>query len=578
MTLKKHGSLKFTDQVLVDSVTLTSEVSGVLPVANGGTGTGTFTNGQLLIGNTTGNTLAKATLTGTANQVVVTNGTGTITLSTPQDIGTGSSPSFTGLTVTTTLSLPNGSVILGWLANVGSGTVFYRKTAGGGTPEVQTLATLKTDLGLTGTNSGDQTTTLTGDVTGSGVSNVTTTVKAISGFTGADPAFADLALGYDASATANRQFQVDRLLGLLRIAPGGRLTLTSGTAVTTSDVTGATTIYYTPYLHDVIELWDGTRWVANTFAETSLAIGTVVNGQAYDVFGYLSSGALALEQLEWQSATVTVTIAAPGVVTWTAHGLNTGNTIIFTTSGALPTGLTANTVYYVTRIDANTFKLSLSIQNVAAAIFITTTGTQSGTHTGHTPNARQTAISYQDGRLCKTGDKTRLYLGTYLASSTTTTELSDANLYVQNFYNRVRRPVRKYESTDTWAYNTAAYRAMNGSATEANRINVVNGYPGATLDIKFTALATNSLVGFPGISIGEDSSNTPDSNTQHTLMGVQAAGGYVNGLATLVKFPAVGYHYYSALEWGAGTGVTTWSGDGGAPTQIKCGLAGTWDC
>lgn len=43
------------------------------------------------------------------------------------------------------------------MADVATGTLFYRKTAGTGDPEVQTLATLKTDLGLIGTNSGDQT-------------------------------------------------------------------------------------------------------------------------------------------------------------------------------------------------------------------------------------------------------------------------------------------------------------------------------------------------------------------------------------------------------------------------------------
>jgi len=63
-------------------------------VTRGGTGQSSYTNGQLLIGNTTGNTLAKATLTGTANQVVVTNSTGSITLSTPQDIGTSSAVVF----------------------------------------------------------------------------------------------------------------------------------------------------------------------------------------------------------------------------------------------------------------------------------------------------------------------------------------------------------------------------------------------------------------------------------------------------------------------------------------------------
>lgn len=55
-----------------------------------------------------------------------------------------------------TLALEDGSVTLAKMAPVNSGTVFYRKTAGAGPPEVQTLATLKTDLGLDGLNTGDQ--------------------------------------------------------------------------------------------------------------------------------------------------------------------------------------------------------------------------------------------------------------------------------------------------------------------------------------------------------------------------------------------------------------------------------------
>ena len=62
------------------TVNLATDVTGTLPVANGGTGQTSYTNGQLLIGNTTGNTLTKATLTGTANRLTVTNGTGSITL------------------------------------------------------------------------------------------------------------------------------------------------------------------------------------------------------------------------------------------------------------------------------------------------------------------------------------------------------------------------------------------------------------------------------------------------------------------------------------------------------------------
>lgn len=61
-------------------INLATQVTGTLPVANGGTGQTSYTNGQLLIGNTTGNTLTKATLTGTANRLTVTDGAGSITL------------------------------------------------------------------------------------------------------------------------------------------------------------------------------------------------------------------------------------------------------------------------------------------------------------------------------------------------------------------------------------------------------------------------------------------------------------------------------------------------------------------
>lgn len=55
-----------------------------------------------------------------------------------------------------TFVLADKSVTLQKMADVASSTVFYRKTAGTGSPEVQTLAQLKSDLGLSGINSGDQ--------------------------------------------------------------------------------------------------------------------------------------------------------------------------------------------------------------------------------------------------------------------------------------------------------------------------------------------------------------------------------------------------------------------------------------
>lgn len=78
-------------------VGLTTHVSGVLDEANGGNGAdaSAASNGTLFIG--TGSGLTLTTLTGTADQVVVTNGSGSITLSTPQSINTTSTPRFARL-------------------------------------------------------------------------------------------------------------------------------------------------------------------------------------------------------------------------------------------------------------------------------------------------------------------------------------------------------------------------------------------------------------------------------------------------------------------------------------------------
>ncbi len=96
-------------------------LAGTLNVANGGTGQTTYTDGQLLIGNTTGNTLAKATLTAGTN-VSITNGAGAITINaTDQFVGTVTSVSGTGTvngitltgTVTSTGDLTLGGTLSG---------------------------------------------------------------------------------------------------------------------------------------------------------------------------------------------------------------------------------------------------------------------------------------------------------------------------------------------------------------------------------------------------------------------------------------------------------------------------------
>ena len=116
-----------TDEINVADVgngTITIGIVDPLIVGKGGTGAATLadhgillgsgtgavtplgvaTNGQLPIGST-GADPVLAGLTGTANQITVTNGVGSITLSTPQDIHTGASPTFADLTLTAPVNI-----------------------------------------------------------------------------------------------------------------------------------------------------------------------------------------------------------------------------------------------------------------------------------------------------------------------------------------------------------------------------------------------------------------------------------------------------------------------------------------
>ena len=73
--------------------------------------------------------------------------------------------------------------------------------------------------------------------------------------------------------------------------------------------------------------------------------------------------------------TATITIASPAVVTSTVL-YTEGAAINFSTTGALPTGITAGTTYYVFNSDGLTFQLL-----DAAGAIVNTSGSQSGTHT-----------------------------------------------------------------------------------------------------------------------------------------------------------------------------------------------------
>jgi hypothetical protein len=95
---------------LLAAVSLTLAWAGQLAVSRGGTGQSSFTDGQLLIGNSTGNTLTKATLTPGAG-ISITNAAGAITVATSGGIsGTAALAKLTTLGANGSLTFVDGII------------------------------------------------------------------------------------------------------------------------------------------------------------------------------------------------------------------------------------------------------------------------------------------------------------------------------------------------------------------------------------------------------------------------------------------------------------------------------------
>lgn len=250
------------------------------------------------------------------------------------------------------------------------------------------------------------------------------------------------------------------------VTPGGRLTLESGVPVSTTDQTSKTTIYYTPFVHNNINLWDGANWKPTTFSETSLALGTLTSGKPYDVFGYLSGGALALELLVWTNDTT-----------------------------------------------------------------------------------RATAVTIQDGRYCKSGDKTRLLLGTFYTTSTTTTADSESYRYLSNVYNQVcKRLVNS--STSSHTYTTGSWREWNGG-TGINKCNFVSALPLNTVPCSLNVNMQISGAGTVGYANIDYDSTT---GTNRLITNLEAYLGAIGSIAlsgaAIIANP-VGRHYFTTVQYGS---------------------------
>lgn len=112
-------------------------------------------------------------------------------------------------------------------------------------------------------------------------------------------------------------------------------------------------------------------------------------------------------------STVTISVGTPGVVTWADHGLFANQPVVFTTAGALPTGLTADVVYYVlaSGLTDDTFSVSATAGGPA----IDTTAAGSGVHTASAPPIGMSDffIGLATDGAKSGGDKNALYTQTW---------------------------------------------------------------------------------------------------------------------------------------------------------------------
>lgn len=279
--------------------------------------------------------------------------------------------------------------------------------------------------------------------------------------------------------------------GLLPLCQG-RLTLASGCPITTSDVSNASNVYFTPYKGDRVALFDGTLWKTLSFTEITHALGTVTSAMCYDFFLYASGSTILMEKEVWS-----------------------------------------------------------------------------------TNSSRLKNLTYQNGMLVKSGCATSLYVGTIYTSSTAYTQDTTSQRFLWNYYNRVERNLVAVDTTDTWTYTTAAWRAQNANTTDGvGRISCVIGWSEDLCEAINYGDAYNDPGGvYHSVGIGIDS---------QTVNSAQAFGGYSLGktvqtfISSFYKgVLSIGYHYIQRLEISLASGTTTWVGDNGTPNAYILGMVAT---
>ena len=479
--------------------------TGTLAVNRGGTGAATLTDGGVLLGSGTAAITATAVLgdgeiligDASGDPVALDVGSSTAitvlgTVATGTWQGTAVADTYVANDLTISGGTVNNSVIGGSTAAAGSFTTLAASSTGATSIDVAGGITAGTgNVALVGTDgkiNGPLSSTIIDDLSGA---NLTT--LAAGNISSGTVATARLGSGTASSGTFLRgdsSWAVaapDPALGVAE----GRLTATTGTPVTTADVSGATSIYYTPYIGDKIALYDGSAWNHRTFTQITISLSGLTASKPYDVFAYDNSGTVTIETLVWT------------------------NTLV-----------------------------------------------------------RATSLVHQNGVLSKSGATTRRYLGTvYINASGGQTDDTILKRYIWNYYNRISRTLRVMDTTTSWTYTTATVRQMRGST--ANQVETVIGVAEVPVSLSLRIGAQNTLAAKNmWAGIGHNATTSPVATSQSSYS-TSPVGYYVQTLGSGVTiYPAIGFSYFSMLEWSVASGTTTFYGNDTASTPTRSGMSG----
>lgn len=309
--------------------------------------------------------------------------------------------------------------------------------------------------------------------------------------------------------------------------PGGRITSTTGVAITSSDVASATTIYYTPHITQWLPYYNGTSVVFSSFTQLSLALdsnaghsGYQQSGKNFDVFAERTTGS-------WRIGT------GP---TWNA-GAVAGSDIVRGTGAAsteleLKLGLWTNKNSITLRYGSNSGDTVVVSANQA-------------TYLG-------TIRTIADGATCDTL----------------------AKRFIWNAYNPVERLMRVNDATVSWTYAGPTFVFRQARSTTTNQLDFVIGLAGTTVRSRAHAIAKNSTT-TPRAAmtdIGVDSTSVPACHLSGFVSCTSTAA--VSVWAEYMSNSLLGRHFLAWLESGEHASETL-TFFGTASGSYNTGISGT---